>query len=102
MRLQMIDRSMKHPVGIMDEVLVKVGKFFLPTDFVILDYAVDKEIPIILGRPFLATGRALMDSERNEIKLWVNDDEVTFRASKGMKLPNAYEIASVLDVVDVV
>ncbi|XP_075098875.1 uncharacterized protein LOC107805954 [Nicotiana tabacum] len=63
MRLQMDDRSIKRPVGIIDDVLVKVGKFLLPANFVILDCAVDKEIPIILGRPFLATGRALMDSE---------------------------------------
>nr|XP_016507319.1 PREDICTED: uncharacterized protein LOC107825007 [Nicotiana tabacum] len=63
MRLQMADRSIKRPVGIVDDVLVKVGKFLLPTDFLILDCAIDKEIPIILGRPFLATVRALMDSE---------------------------------------
>ncbi|XP_019246405.1 PREDICTED: uncharacterized protein LOC109226056 [Nicotiana attenuata] len=49
MRLQMADRSIKRPVGIVDDVLVKVGKFHLPADFVILDCAVDKEIPIILG-----------------------------------------------------
>nr|XP_009783204.1 PREDICTED: uncharacterized protein LOC104231842 [Nicotiana sylvestris] len=63
MRLQMAKRSLKRPVGIVDDVLVKVGKFLLPADFVILDCAIDKEIPIILGRQFLATGRALMDSE---------------------------------------
>ncbi|XP_070020231.1 uncharacterized protein [Nicotiana sylvestris] len=100
MRLQMVDRSIKRPVRIVDDVLVKVGKFHLPADFVILDCAVDKEIPIILGRPFLATGRALMDSERNEIRFRVNDEEVTFQASKGMKLPHEYEIISVIDVVD--
>ncbi|XP_075099085.1 uncharacterized protein LOC107828034 [Nicotiana tabacum] len=61
MRLQMSNHSIKRPVGIVDDVLVKVGKFHLPADFVILDCAVDKEIPIILGRPFLDTGRALMD-----------------------------------------
>nr|XP_016448113.1 PREDICTED: uncharacterized protein LOC107773177 [Nicotiana tabacum] len=61
MRLQMADRSTKRPVGIVDDVLVKVGKFHLPTNFVILDCAVDKETPIILGRPFLATERVLMD-----------------------------------------
>ncbi|XP_019233563.1 PREDICTED: uncharacterized protein LOC109214128 [Nicotiana attenuata] len=67
MRLQMADRSIKRLVGIVDDVLVKVGKFLLPTDFVILDCTVDKEIPIILGRPFIATGRALIDSEQNKI-----------------------------------
>ncbi|XP_070010324.1 uncharacterized protein [Nicotiana sylvestris] len=100
MRLQMADRSIKRPVGIVDDVIVKVGKFHFPADFVILDCDVDKEIPIILGRPFLATGRALMDSERNEIKFRVNDEEVTFQASKGMKLPHEYESISVIDVVD--
>ncbi|XP_009803977.1 uncharacterized protein [Nicotiana sylvestris] len=63
MRLQMADRSIKRPVGIVDDVIVKVGKFHLHADFVILDCAVDKEIPIILGIPFRTTGRALMDSE---------------------------------------
>ncbi|XP_070054520.1 uncharacterized protein [Nicotiana tomentosiformis] len=100
MRLQMADRSIKRPVGIIDDVLVKVVKFLLPTDFVILDCAVDKEIPIILGRSFLTTGRALMDLERNEIKFRVNDEEVTFQANKGMKLPHAYEGISVIDFVD--
>ncbi|XP_019237938.1 PREDICTED: uncharacterized protein LOC109218070 [Nicotiana attenuata] len=100
MRLQMADRSIKRPVGIVDDVLVKVGEFLLPADFVILDYAVDKEIPIILGRLFLATGRELMDSERNEIKFRVNDEEFTFQARKGMKLPHEYESISMINVVD--
>ncbi|XP_070026257.1 uncharacterized protein [Nicotiana sylvestris] len=86
MRLQMADRSIKQPVGIVDDVLAKVGKFHLPADFVILDCAVDKDIPIILGKPFIASGRALMDFERNEIKFRVNNEEVTFQVSKGMKL----------------
>nr|XP_009803928.1 PREDICTED: uncharacterized protein LOC104249248 [Nicotiana sylvestris] len=100
LRLQMAYRSIKRPVGIVDDVIVKVGKFHLPADFVILDCSIDKEIPSILGRPFLATGRALMDSERNEIKFRVNDEEVTFQASKGMKLPHEYESILVIDVVD--
>nr|XP_016483019.1 PREDICTED: uncharacterized protein LOC107803766 [Nicotiana tabacum] len=71
-----------------------------PADFVILDCVVDKEIPIILWILFLDTGRALMDLERNEIKFRVNDEEVTFQASKGMKFPHAYESISVIDIVD--
>ncbi|XP_070034727.1 uncharacterized protein [Nicotiana tomentosiformis] len=101
-RLKMADRSIKRLVGIVDDVLVKVGKFLLPANFVILDCVIDKEIPIIVGRPFLATGKAIMNSERSEIKFLVNDEEVTFQASKGMKLSNAYESISVIDVVDVV
>ncbi|XP_075088505.1 uncharacterized protein LOC142170483 [Nicotiana tabacum] len=100
MRLQMADRSIKRPVGIIDNVLMKVGKFHLPADFVILDCVVDKEIPIILGRTFLATRRALIYSEQNEIKFRVNDEEVTFQARKGMKLPHEYESISVIYIVD--
>nr|XP_009783484.1 PREDICTED: uncharacterized protein LOC104232082 [Nicotiana sylvestris] len=100
MRLQMANRSIKRPMGIVDYVLVKVGKFLLHANFVILDCAIDKEMPIIMGRPFLYTGRALMDSEQNEIKFRVNDEEVTFQACKGMKLPHLYDSISVIDVVD--
>nr|XP_009789488.1 PREDICTED: uncharacterized protein LOC104237104 [Nicotiana sylvestris] len=56
MLLQLADRTVKRPTGILDDVLVQVGKFVFPANFVILDYQVDEEIPIILGRPYLATG----------------------------------------------
>ena len=58
MRLLMADRTVKCPIGILHDVLVKVESFIFPADFVILDCEVDFEVPIILGRPFLATGRA--------------------------------------------
>ncbi|XP_059315831.1 uncharacterized protein LOC132066553 [Lycium ferocissimum] len=102
MRLQMADRSIKRPVGMVDDALARVSDFLLPVDFVILDCAIDRDIPIILGRPFLATGRALMDLKKNEIKFRVNDEEVTFKASRGMKLPSAYESISMIDFIDVV
>ena len=59
--LQLADRSLKHPRGIIEDVLVKVDKFIFPADFIVLDMEEDKEILIILGRPFLATGRAMID-----------------------------------------
>ncbi|XP_022158490.1 uncharacterized protein LOC111024970 [Momordica charantia] len=59
--LQLADRSITHPEGKIEDVLVQVDKFIFPGDFIILDYEADKEIPIILGRPFLCTGRALID-----------------------------------------
>ncbi|XP_070054173.1 uncharacterized protein [Nicotiana tomentosiformis] len=67
MRLQMADHTMKGPLGIIDDVFVRVDKFILPADFVILDCEVDYEVPIILGRPFLATGKALVDEEAGEL-----------------------------------
>ncbi|XP_070005128.1 uncharacterized protein [Nicotiana sylvestris] len=51
----------QRPLGIIDDVLVRVDKFILPVNFVILDCEVDFEVPIILGKPFLSTGKALVD-----------------------------------------
>ncbi|XP_060972264.1 uncharacterized protein LOC115717683 [Cannabis sativa] len=62
--LQLVDRSMAHPDGKIEDVLVKVDKFIFPADFIILDYEEDREILIILGRPFLATGRTFIDVEK--------------------------------------
>ena len=64
MRLLMADRTVKRPIGILHDVLVKVESFIIPADFVILDCEVDFEVPIILGRPFVATSRALVDIEK--------------------------------------
>ncbi|XP_070018912.1 uncharacterized protein [Nicotiana sylvestris] len=69
MLMQLVDRTVKRPSDILDDVLVQVGKFVFPVDFVIFDCRVDEEIPIILGRPFLATGRALIDCETGELKM---------------------------------
>ena len=59
--LQLADRSIKYPRGVIEDVLVKVDKFIFPTDFIVLDIDEDEEIPLILGRTFLATGRTLID-----------------------------------------
>ncbi|XP_070046063.1 uncharacterized protein [Nicotiana tomentosiformis] len=85
MLLQLADRTVKRPSGILDDVLVQMGKFVFPADFVILDCRVDEEIPIILGRPFLATGRALIDCETGELKMRLNDEEITFNVQKSMR-----------------
>ncbi|XP_070046121.1 uncharacterized protein [Nicotiana tomentosiformis] len=73
MLLQLADRTVKRLSGIFDDVLVQVKKFVFPADFIILDCKVDVEIPIILGRLFLATGRALIDCEMRELKMRMNN-----------------------------
>ncbi|XP_075087857.1 uncharacterized protein LOC142169835 [Nicotiana tabacum] len=59
--LQLVDRSLAHPEGVIEDVLVQVGSFIFPIDFIILDYEPDQEVPFILRRPFLATCRAIID-----------------------------------------
>ena len=65
--------------------LVKVESFIFPADFVILDCEVDFEVPIILGRPFLATGRALVDMEKGQMKFRLNNEELTFKICRSMR-----------------
>ncbi|XP_057811782.1 uncharacterized protein LOC131026018 [Salvia miltiorrhiza] len=83
--LQMADRSVTYPRGIVEDVLVKVNEFIFPADFVVLDFEEDKTIPLILGRPFLATGRALIDVANGELTLRVNDESHTFSIYRALK-----------------
>ena len=69
--LQLADRSLTHPWGIIEDLLVKVDKFIFPVDFIVLNMEEDKEVPIILGRPFLATSWALIDVQKGELRLRV-------------------------------
>ncbi|XP_062100160.1 uncharacterized protein LOC133806040 [Humulus lupulus] len=98
--LQLADRFLTHPDGKIEDVLVRVDKFILPTDFIVLDYEVDKEVPIILGRLFLATGRTLIDVQKGELSMKAQDENVTFNVLKAMKFLDEVEECSVVLVVD--
>ncbi|GJW40824.1 DNA-directed DNA polymerase [Tanacetum coccineum] len=87
MSLELADRSIQYPRGIIENVLIKVDKFVLPIDFVILDMPEDSRVPIILGRPFLATARAMIDVFNKKITLRVGDDEVIFDVDQSIKRP---------------
>ncbi|XP_070047475.1 uncharacterized protein [Nicotiana tomentosiformis] len=98
-RLQMEDRTMKRLLGIIDDVLVRVDKFILPADFVILDCEVDYEVPIILGRPLLAMGKTLVDVEADDLTFRVGDEKVVFHVCKYIRQPNSNEVCSFVDLV---
>ena len=98
--LQLVDRSLTHPRGIIEDVLVKVDKFIFPVDFIVLDMEEDTDVPIILGRPFLATGQALIDVQKGELKLRVQGDEVVFNVFKSMKYPVASDSCFSVDVIE--
>nr|GEU42744.1 DNA-directed DNA polymerase [Tanacetum cinerariifolium] len=74
MSLELVDRSITRPKGIAKDIFVKVGKFYFPINFVVVDFEADPRVPLILGRSFLRTGRALIDVYGEEITLWVNDE----------------------------
>ncbi|XP_070031924.1 uncharacterized protein [Nicotiana tomentosiformis] len=82
MRLQMADRTMKRPLGVIEDVLVRFDKLVLPMDFVILDCEVNYEVPNILGRPVITTGKSLCDVEAGELTFWVGDEKVVFHVCR--------------------
>ncbi|XP_073041875.1 uncharacterized protein [Primulina eburnea] len=98
--LQLADRSIKYPRGIVEDVLVKVDKFIFPVDFVVLDMEEDREIPLILGRPFLATGKALIDVQKGELVLRLNDESVVFNVFQSIKYPNDKSDCFRIDATD--
>ena len=76
---------MAQPEGILEDVLVKVGKFIFLVDFVVIDIEEDNQIPYLLGRPFLATGATLIDVKKGELTLRVGTEEVHFNLNKSLK-----------------
>ena len=72
----MEDRTLAHSEGILEDVLIKVGKLVFPVDFVVINIEEDKQVSLLLGRPFLETRAALIDVKKGELTLRVGDEEV--------------------------
>ncbi|GJR86234.1 DNA-directed DNA polymerase [Tanacetum coccineum] len=100
MSLELADRSIQYPRGIIENVLIKVDKFVLPIDFVILDMPEDSRVPIILGRPFFATARAMIDVFNKKITLRVGEDEVIFDVDQSIKRPLTEDDESSANEID--
>ena len=81
----MVDKTMAQPEGVLEDVLIKVGKFIFPMDFIVMDMGEDTQAPLLLGRPFLATGVALIDVKKGELTLRVGEEAVHFNLNKSLK-----------------
>ncbi|GJZ64995.1 reverse transcriptase domain-containing protein [Tanacetum coccineum] len=79
MVLELADRTISKPLGIAENVFVKVGKFYFPVDFVILDFVADPRVPLILGRPFLRTARVLIDVHGEELVIRDGMERIVFK-----------------------
>ncbi|XP_056688367.1 uncharacterized protein [Spinacia oleracea] len=73
---QMTDDSVKYPLGVLEDVTVRVGKFYIRVDYVVLDMQEDTQIPMILCRPFLHIAGAIIDVKSGKLTLSVGDDKV--------------------------
>ncbi|XP_031260625.1 uncharacterized protein LOC116118803 [Pistacia vera] len=85
--LQLADKSITYPRGMIEDVLKRVDKFVFRADFVVLDMEEVWNIPLILGRPLLATSRTLIDVHQGKLILRVEDEQVEFNVFNMVKYP---------------
>ncbi|GJU34535.1 reverse transcriptase domain-containing protein [Tanacetum coccineum] len=100
MTLELADRSITHPKGVAEDVFVKVGSFHFPTDFVVVDFEADPRVPLILGRSFLRTGRALIDVYEGELILRDENEQIIFHVNGTTKHPQKHVNESIKMVND--
>ncbi|GJS28198.1 reverse transcriptase domain-containing protein [Tanacetum coccineum] len=91
MTLELADRSITQPIDIAKDVNLKLGKFKFSADFVVVDFDADPRVPLILGRSFLKTGRALIDVYKGELTLCVGKEAVTFNLDQTLRYSSNYD-----------
>ena len=85
MTLQMAYMTMEKPEGVLEDVLIKVGKFIFLVDFVVMDMEEDTQVPLLLGRPSLTIGATLIDVQKEELTLRVGEEAVHLNMNKSLK-----------------
>nr|GEX78588.1 hypothetical protein [Tanacetum cinerariifolium] len=101
MVIELADRTISKPTGVAENVFVKVGKFYFPVDFVILDFVADPRVPLILGRPFLSTAHDLIDVYEGEITLRHDDQSLTLKCGDTPLISyNNLESLNTVDLID--
>nr|GFC24712.1 DNA-directed DNA polymerase [Tanacetum cinerariifolium] len=102
MTLELADRSVSKPISIAKDVSVKVGMFHFPADFVVVDFEPDPRVPLILGRWFLKTGRALIDVHKGELTLRIINEVVTYNLDQTSRYSANFDqmTANKIDVTD--
>nr|GFA64589.1 reverse transcriptase domain-containing protein [Tanacetum cinerariifolium] len=102
MVLELADRTISKPTGVAENVLVKVGKFYFPADFVVLDFIADPRVPLILGRPFLSTAHAIIDVHEREIILRQDKQSLTLKCGDTPSTSQYnFESLNKIDLIDV-
>nr|GFA00334.1 reverse transcriptase domain-containing protein [Tanacetum cinerariifolium] len=102
MTLKLADRSVSKPIGIAKDVSFKVGIFHFPADFVVVDFEPDPRVPLILGRCFLKTSRALIDVHKGELTLRIGNEAITYNLDQTVRYSANYNqmTTNKMDVVE--
>ncbi|GKC45532.1 reverse transcriptase domain-containing protein [Tanacetum coccineum] len=102
MVLELADRTISKPIGVAENVFIKVGKFYFLADFVVLDFIADPRVPLILGRPFLRTAHALINVYEGEIILRNDNQSLTLKCGDMPSISyNNFESLKKVDLIDV-
>nr|GEU98535.1 DNA-directed DNA polymerase [Tanacetum cinerariifolium] len=99
---ELVDRLISRPIGVAEDVYVKVGTFHFPADFVVVDFDADPRVPLILERSFLKTGRALINVFEGKLTLRVGKEAITFNLDQTSRYSANYNdmMANCIDVID--
>ncbi|XP_058784357.1 uncharacterized protein LOC131659141 [Vicia villosa] len=100
MSVQLADRSVKYLVGVLQNVPVRIGQFYIPTYFIIMDIKEDVNTPIILGRPFLATAGAIIGVKKGKLTFEVDEEKVEFILTQFLQAPAIEDTCYLVDVID--
>nr|GFB04071.1 reverse transcriptase domain-containing protein [Tanacetum cinerariifolium] len=101
MTLELADCSVSKPIGIAKDISFKVEVFHFPADFVVVDFEPDPRVPLILGRCFLKTSRALIDVHKGELTLRIGNEAITYNLDQTVRYSANYNqmTANKIDVV---
>nr|GFC27146.1 reverse transcriptase domain-containing protein [Tanacetum cinerariifolium] len=102
MTLELADRSVSKPIGIAKDISFKVGVFHFPADFVVVDFEPDPRVPLILGRCFLKTSRALIEAHKGELTLRIGNEAITYNLDQTVRYSANYNqmTANKINVVE--
>nr|GEV03560.1 hypothetical protein [Tanacetum cinerariifolium] len=102
MTLELADRLVSKPIGIAKDVSFKFGFFHFPADFVVVDFELDPRVPLILGRCFLKTSRALIDVHKGELTLRIGNEAITYNLDQTVRYSTNYNrmTANKIDVIE--
>jgi hypothetical protein len=99
--LQLADQSVKLPIGIVEDMHIQIGKYFIPIDFMIVDMEDNTQTPLLLGRPFLNTARAVIDVHKEMISFKISEEKITFHVNRTMKYPSNEKSIFRIEIIDV-
>nr|GEU60023.1 DNA-directed DNA polymerase [Tanacetum cinerariifolium] len=103
MTLELADQSISGSVEVAEDVFVKVGTFYFPANFVVVDFDADPQVPLILRRSFLKTEHALIDVYEGELTLRVGNKAITFNLDQTLRYSANHDAMSInrIDIIDV-